>query len=45
MYTPMPAQLDGALSRIREFCATFHVNSDEIIEEILAVQTLEGSKH
>jgi len=45
VYTPMSERLEGALSRIRQFCATFHVNSDEIIEEILAVQTLEGSEH
>ncbi|PUU80645.1 hypothetical protein B9Z19DRAFT_1063279 [Tuber borchii] len=37
VYTHTPERLDGALDRIKQFCATFHVDSNDIIEEILAL--------
>ncbi|PUU76783.1 hypothetical protein B9Z19DRAFT_1129262 [Tuber borchii] len=41
VYTHALAKLDGALARIRQFCATFHVDPSPIVEEILAIETPE----
>ena len=38
VYTHALAKLDGALARIKEFCATFHVDAEPIVAEIEAIR-------
>ena len=43
VYTHALAQLDGALDRIREHCATLHMDVFEVIKrEILAIRAPEA---